>query len=122
MTHLAVAVSSLAEGLNILFALSATTTDIECSKHYRTSSSFLIFFCFFLVAALKNLLTGDQPPNKVIDKSLDSISNYNVLQRDDSMVLYAPPIQPESPASKSKLNYEIILYRPVSENVNSSYR
>lgn len=77
---------------------------------------------FFLdFAALKNLLTGDIPPSRVIDKNLDAIANYNVLLRDDSMVLYAPPIQPDA-ASKIKLTFEIVLFRPASENVNTSYR
>lgn len=77
---------------------------------------------FLLV--IKNLLTGDVPPNKVIEKNLETIANYNVLQRDDSMVLYAPPLTSDAPiATKSgKKYFEIILYRPASETVNSSYR
>jgi calcium-independent phospholipase A2 len=80
----------------------------------------LVHLLFLLFKALKNLLTGDIPPSKVIEKSLESISNYNVLQRDDSMVLYAPPIQPDA-TSKNKLCFEIVLYRPATETVNSSY-
>lgn len=75
--------------------------------------------------ALKNLLTGDIPPNRVIEKNLDSIANYNVLQRDDSMVLYSPPIAIDEKGSKKKappIPYEIVLFRPASESVNSSYR
>lgn len=79
----------------------------------------LIFISFF--PALKNLLSGDIPPSKVIEKNLDTIANYNVLQRDDSMVLYAPPIQPDANA-RNKLSFEIVLYRPATETVNSSYR
>jgi len=67
---------------------------------------------------------GDVPPNKVIEKNMDSIASYQVLQRDDSMVLYAPPIQGDSSSgnNKSKLQYEIVLYRPASETVNYSFR
>ena len=72
--------------------------------------------------AIKNLLSGDIPANKVIEKNLDSIANYNVLQRDDCMLLYAPPIQPETPSKNNKRFYEVVLYRPAKENVNSSYR
>lgn len=75
--------------------------------------------------ALKNLLTGDIPPNRVIEKNLDTIANYNVLQRDDSMVLYSPPIAIDEKGSKKKtppIPYEIVLFRPASESVNSSYR
>lgn len=75
---------------------------------------------FLSVPALKNLLTGDVPPNKVCEKNLDSIANYNVLQRDDSMVLYSPPISTDN--SKKAMPYEIVLFRPASESVNSSYR
>jgi hypothetical protein len=71
---------------------------------------------------IKNLLTGDVPPNKVVEKNLETIANYNVLQRDDSMVLYAPPLTTETTTKGSKKNFEIILYRPASETVNSSYR
>jgi aspartate carbamoyltransferase catalytic subunit len=73
---------------------------------------------FSSLSALKNLLTGDIPPSRVVDKNLETISNYNVLQRDDSMVLYAPPLQPDG-TSKAKLCFEIVLYRPVSETVNA---
>lgn len=72
---------------------------------------------------MKNLLSGDVPPNKVIEKNLDALANYNVLERDDSMVLYAPPIQePTGTNSKNKLTYEIVMFRPASETVNSSFR
>ncbi|CRL05329.1 CLUMA_CG018187, isoform A [Clunio marinus] len=74
-----------------------------------------------MLNALKSLLTGDIPPNKVIEKNLDLIGNYNVLQRDDSMVLYAPPLEIVGTNNKTKLNYEIVLFRPASENVSSSY-
>lgn len=73
-----------------------------------------------IISALKNLLTGDTPAGKVVEKSIEAVANHNVLQRDDCMVLYAPPIQAEN--SKVKLTYEIVLYRPATENVNSSYR
>lgn len=76
---------------------------------------------FFSSTALKNLLTGDTAPHKVIEKNLESISNYNVLMRDDSMVLYAPPLS-ETPIKGNKKFFEIILYRPASETVTSSYR
>lgn len=76
----------------------------------------------FSSIALKNLLTGDISPNKVIEKNLDTIASYNVLQRDDSMVLYAPPIGETPTAKGAKRYFEIILYRPASETVTSSYR
>lgn len=41
--------------------------------------------------------------------------------RDDSMVLYAPPLS-ETPIKGNKKFFEIILYRPASETVTSSYR
>ncbi|KAG5681964.1 hypothetical protein PVAND_011364 [Polypedilum vanderplanki] len=77
-----------------------------------------------MFSAIKNLLTGEIPPSKVIEKSLDSIASYNVLQRDDCMLLFAPQITDNSTSntsSKSKKFYEIILYRPASESINSSY-
>lgn len=82
---------------------------------------YFLSFLFFRFEALKNLLTGDIPPSKVIEKNLESIANYNVLQRDDSMVLYAPPIQTEA-TSRIKQTFEIVLFRPTTETVNSSYR
>lgn len=77
---------------------------------------------YFFPVALKNLLTGDIPPNRVIEKNLESIATYNVLQRDDSMVLYAPPIGEVASTKNSRKYFEIVLYRPASETVNSSYR
>lgn len=93
-----------------------------CSTDHEQQIYSLIFIPFSSTTALKNLLSGDVPPSRVIEKNLESISNYNVLQRDDSMVLYAPPIQPDAVSSKNKQLFEIVLFRPATESGNMSYR
>jgi hypothetical protein len=99
-----------------------TNFSASTSMKTRFLYFFFLIFILFRLTALKNLLSGDVPPSRVIEKNLDAIANYNVLQRDDSMVLYAPPIQPDAPSNKTKLTFEIVLFRPATENGNSSYR
>jgi calcium-independent phospholipase A2 len=67
---------------------------------------------------LQRLLGGDAPPNKVQELKSDTISNAQVLHRDDSMVLYAPTIT----AADKKTVYEIVIHRPLTETGNTSFR
>ncbi|XP_055625339.1 85/88 kDa calcium-independent phospholipase A2 isoform X2 [Toxorhynchites rutilus septentrionalis] len=67
--------------------------------------------------ALQRLLGGDAPPNKVLEVKNENYINLQVLHRDDSMRLYAPNIT----GSDKKMVYEIVLERPHSETINTSY-
>uniref|UniRef100_A0A182WCR4 phospholipase A2 n=1 Tax=Anopheles minimus TaxID=112268 RepID=A0A182WCR4_9DIPT len=66
---------------------------------------------------IQRLLGGDVPPNKVQEVKNESYINLQVLQRNESMRLFAP--NPNAP--DKKLVYEIILERPHSETINTSY-
>ncbi|GAB0089957.1 85/88 kDa calcium-independent phospholipase A2 [Sergentomyia squamirostris] len=66
---------------------------------------------------LQRFLGGDAPPNKVSEIKTDTLQSLQVLQRDDSMVLYAPP-----PGEKDKkVLYEIVLNRSMNEGMNTSF-
>ncbi|XP_041774229.1 85/88 kDa calcium-independent phospholipase A2 isoform X4 [Anopheles merus] len=69
------------------------------------------------IQAIQRLLGGDVPPNKVQEVKNESYINLPVLQRNESMRLFAP--NPNS--ADKKLVYEIILERPHSETINTSY-
>ncbi|XP_058459229.1 85/88 kDa calcium-independent phospholipase A2 isoform X2 [Malaya genurostris] len=67
--------------------------------------------------ALQRFLGGDAPPNKVLEVKNDGYINLHVLHRDDAMRLYAP----SNGTNDKKLVYEIVLERPHSETINTSY-
>ncbi|XP_058827123.1 85/88 kDa calcium-independent phospholipase A2 isoform X2 [Topomyia yanbarensis] len=67
--------------------------------------------------ALQRLLGGDAPPNKVLEVKNDAYINLHVLHRDDAMRLYAP----NNGTNEKKMVYEIVLERPHSETINTSY-
>ncbi|XP_049295992.1 85/88 kDa calcium-independent phospholipase A2 isoform X3 [Anopheles funestus] len=69
------------------------------------------------IQVIQRLLGGDAPPNKVQEVKNESYINLQVLQRNESMRLFAP--NPNAP--DKKLVYEIILERPHSETINTSY-
>lgn len=64
------------------------------------------------------MLGGDTPPNKVLEVKNENYINLQVLHRDDAMRLYAP----SNGGNDKKPMYEIVLERPHSETVNTSYR
>ncbi|XP_052862024.1 85/88 kDa calcium-independent phospholipase A2 [Anopheles cruzii] len=66
---------------------------------------------------IQRLLGGDAPPNKVQEVKNESYANLQVLQRNESMRLFAP--NPNAPDKKPV--YEIVLERPHSETINTSY-
>ncbi|XP_055531513.1 85/88 kDa calcium-independent phospholipase A2 isoform X2 [Wyeomyia smithii] len=68
--------------------------------------------------ALQRFLGGETPPNKVMEVKNDSYINLHVMQRDDAMRLYAPS---GGSTDKKQPVYEIVLERPHSETVNTSY-
>ncbi|XP_052894507.1 85/88 kDa calcium-independent phospholipase A2 isoform X1 [Anopheles moucheti] len=70
-----------------------------------------------MLNVIQRLLGGDVPPNKVQEVKNESYINLQVLQRNESMRLFAP--NPNAP--DKKLVYEIILERPHSETINTSY-
>ncbi|XP_058124263.1 85/88 kDa calcium-independent phospholipase A2 isoform X1 [Anopheles ziemanni] len=67
--------------------------------------------------ALQRFLGGDAPPNKVQEVKNESYVNLPVLQRNETMRLFAP----NPNAADKKPVYEIILERPHSETLNTSY-
>ncbi|XP_059614992.1 85/88 kDa calcium-independent phospholipase A2 isoform X2 [Phlebotomus argentipes] len=70
-----------------------------------------------MLTVLQRLLGGDAPPNKVQEIKSDSLQILQVLHRDDSMVLYAPP----PGQAEKKAVYEIVLNRPFHEGMNTSF-
>ncbi|XP_062542615.1 85/88 kDa calcium-independent phospholipase A2 isoform X5 [Armigeres subalbatus] len=70
-----------------------------------------------LLQVLQRLLGGDVPPNKVLEVKNENYINLQVLHRDDAMRLYAP----SNGGNEKKPMYEIVLERPHSETVNTSY-
>ncbi|XP_035912464.1 85/88 kDa calcium-independent phospholipase A2 isoform X3 [Anopheles stephensi] len=69
------------------------------------------------IQVIQRLLGGDVPPNKVQEVKNESYINLQVLHRNESMRLFAP--NPNAP--DKKVVYEIILERPHSETINTSY-
>uniref|UniRef100_A0A1S4KHT0 Uncharacterized protein n=3 Tax=Culex pipiens complex TaxID=518105 RepID=A0A1S4KHT0_CULQU len=67
---------------------------------------------------LQRLLGGDAPPNKVQEVKNELYINLQVLHRDDAMRLYAPG---NGSSGDKKSVYEIVLERPHSETINTSY-
>lgn len=70
-----------------------------------------------MLNVLQRLLGGDAPPNKVLETKNEAYINLQVLHRDDAMRLYAP----SNGSSDKKAIYEIVLERPHSETINTSY-
>uniref|UniRef100_A0A182JLQ4 phospholipase A2 n=2 Tax=Anopheles atroparvus TaxID=41427 RepID=A0A182JLQ4_ANOAO len=70
-----------------------------------------------MLNALQRFLGGDAPPNKVQEVKNEAYVNLPVLQRNDSMRLFAP----NPNAADKKPVYEIILERPHAETLNTSY-
>lgn len=69
---------------------------------------------------LRSLLGADAGPNKVIEIKTDSLGNLPVLHRDEGMVLYGPALGTIS--ENRKIQFEIVLNRPCSDNLNTAYR
>uniref|UniRef100_A0A6B2E6X8 phospholipase A2 n=1 Tax=Phlebotomus kandelakii TaxID=1109342 RepID=A0A6B2E6X8_9DIPT len=70
-----------------------------------------------MLTVLQRLLGGDAPPNKVQEIKSDTLQCLQVLHRDDSMMLYAPP----AGHGDKKAVYEIVLNRPYHEGMNTSF-
>lgn len=68
---------------------------------------------------LRSLLGADAGPNKVIEIKTDSLGNLSVLHRDEGMVLYGPAL---AQLENRKIQYEIVLNRPCSDNLNTAFR
>ncbi|XP_039429871.1 85/88 kDa calcium-independent phospholipase A2 isoform X5 [Culex pipiens pallens] len=71
-----------------------------------------------MLNVLQRLLGGDAPPNKVQEVKNEMYINLQVLHRDDAMRLYAPG---NGSGGDKKSVYEIVLERPHSETINTSY-
>lgn len=56
------------------------------------------------------------PPERVQEIKSDTVQNLPVILRDDSMLLYGPDPKATKPV------YEIVLHKPFSESMNTSYR
>ena len=97
--------AALASGLGISYILSSSSI-----IHYNWYKNYLL--------ALKSFLGGEAPPNKVLEVKNDCYAELQVLHRDDAMRLY----QPNYSNSKDRnLYFEIVIERPHSESVNTSY-
>lgn len=77
------------------------------------------YFVFFDLFHINFLILFEIGPNKVIEIKTDSLGNLPVLHRDEGMVLYGPALgQIES----RKIQYEIVLNRLCSDNLNTAFR
>lgn len=65
---------------------------------------------------LQRLLGGDATPAKVVEIKTDSLGNLPILHRDGAMVMYGPP------SGTPEKKFEIVLNRPVSDNLNTCFR
>lgn len=76
---------------------------------------------FFLLkcVVLRSLLGADVGPNKVIEIKTDTLGNLPVLHRDEGMVLHGPAV---GQFENRKIQYEIVLNRPCSDNLNTAFR
>ncbi|XP_055605449.1 85/88 kDa calcium-independent phospholipase A2 isoform X2 [Uranotaenia lowii] len=71
-----------------------------------------------LLQVWQRLLGVDTPPNKVLEVKNDQYVKLPVLLRDDAMRLYGPV---QNGSGDKKQVWEIVLERPHSETINSSY-
>ncbi|PSN56989.1 hypothetical protein C0J52_04241 [Blattella germanica] len=65
---------------------------------------------------LRNLLSQESNPNKVLDVKPDQYSDRFVHCREDALVLYGPKRE-----KSSKEKYEIILQRPCTETLHQAF-
>lgn len=77
----------------------------------------IISFSFEKV--LRSLLGADAGPNKAIEIKTDTLGNLSILCRDEGMVLYGPAL---GQIENRKIQFEIVLSRPCSDNLNTAYR
>jgi calcium-independent phospholipase A2 len=67
---------------------------------------------------LRNLLSQQSNPNKVLDVKSDQYSERFVQCREDALVLYGPSREQKS----TKEKYEIVLQRPCTETLHQAFR
>lgn len=67
---------------------------------------------------LRNLLSQQSNPNKVLDVKSDQYSDRFVQCREDALVLYGPGKEQKS----AKEKYEIVLQRPCTETLHQAFR
>jgi calcium-independent phospholipase A2 len=67
---------------------------------------------------LRNLLSQQSNPNKVLDTKSDQYSHRFVHCREDALVLYGPGKGNDS----TKAKYEIVLQRPYTETLHQAFR
>lgn len=66
------------------------------------------------------MLGVDVGPNKVQEIKTDVLGNLPVLYRDEGMVLYGPAVG--TMGTDRKIQYEIVLNRLCTDNLNTAYR
>ncbi|CAH1155338.1 unnamed protein product [Phaedon cochleariae] len=67
---------------------------------------------------IRNFLSNEPLPNKVIETRPDSLSSRDIYAREDGLVLYLPPLNLQKGA---KSNYEIVLHRPTTETLHQIF-
>lgn len=95
------------------------TIDFHFNFVYLLSLFTIVLFFALSIKVLHRLLGSDAGPNKVQEIKTDSLGSLPVLQRDEGMVLYGPPL---TVVSDRKIQYEIVLNRPCSDNLSTAYR
>ncbi|KAL4711460.1 hypothetical protein ACJJTC_005584 [Scirpophaga incertulas] len=68
----------------------------------------------------RGLLGTEESPTKVLEVRSDNYISRPVRYREDSMILYAPKIPPDTKNTKDKY-YEIILHKPFTESLHSIF-
>lgn len=69
-------------------------------------------------AVLRNILSVEPPPTKVIEVTPDQYTSRTTYLRGDGIILY----QPANDGKKQKGKYEIVLHRPCTESLHQAFR
>lgn len=67
---------------------------------------------------LRSLLNTENPPNRVLEARSDTFASRQIHMREDGMVLYLPPTEPNRNA---RLSFEIVLHRPTTETLVQTF-
>lgn len=102
-----------------LLAVLLNTIDFQFNFVYLLSLFNIALLFALSIKVLHRLLGSDGGPNRVQEIKTDSLGSLPVLQRDEGMVLYGPPL---TVAPDRKIQYEIVLNRPCSDNLSTAYR
>lgn len=102
-------------GRDYVFVLFKTRID---RSNFNKMSSWLGALGLASGFVLRNLLSQQSNPNKVLDVKSDQYSDRFVQCREEALVLYGPGKEQKS----TKEKYEIVLQRPCTETLHQAFR